>query len=90
MNKKGKKKTNMFEEDMPKKSNFLDEGDFLDKNKMDPTKFLSFLPLDYITSLKPDQKEYQNQFKIFRKIYIDFKMLLNLTFSEFWSTLSFN
>ena len=42
MSKKGPKKNKMFEEELPKKSNFLDEGDFLDKNKMDQTKFLSF------------------------------------------------
>lgn len=35
MSKKGKKKGNFAEEDFPKKSNFLDDGDFLDKNKMD-------------------------------------------------------
>jgi hypothetical protein len=58
MNKKGKKKVNLNEEDFPKKSNFLDEVDFLDKNKMDHTKFICFLPTDFNTTFKPDTPEY--------------------------------
>jgi hypothetical protein len=59
MKNKGKKKVNNFEDDFPKKSNFLDEGDFIDKNKMDPTKFLSFLPSDYLSNLSKNSSEYE-------------------------------
>lgn len=87
MGKKGKynNKAEKEEEESGKKKKFMiSEQHLMDKNHMDTTEFLPFLPVDSM------YYPFKAQEQAVRKILKDLNYLLYLDFKSFWATLLYN